>query len=526
VIRRFVAPATDADVVPAAATGISRRVIALLRNAPQRLRERSFWVIQAGVLAITVVHVLAELWAQEFVAGVHPALHHVPVILYLAPIAYASLRYGIEGALLTGLWCAALTLPNILVFHPQYLEWLTEMVYVGVVVAAGVTMAIPVEREQRQRRHAEATSRRLGLLNEIATLTLTADLDRTLHESLASLAAVLDLDAACVAAVGSDGPSTLAALARHPPPSDEGVALESCLTDFDLSADSGHVHVVAGHVLVVPFDIDLPDPSPAGRVSGVLAAKPRPHRPLTPQEHRLLVAVGNQLALALANARLKELERDRVRSYARLVTWAQEEERKRISRELHDEAAQNLVVIRRSLDTLATELHNGHATAERLPQLQELTTRTLAGLRRFSRDLRPPVLDDLGLTSALDALVDDVRGRSRLELALTINGIPRRVAADTELVLFRIAQAALHNVERHAHATQATIAVTFAREWVQLTVTDDGAGFEPPEDAADLAAGGKLGLLGMQERAQLVGAKLDITSSPGAGTHVTVDVAA
>jgi two-component system, NarL family, sensor histidine kinase DegS len=389
-----------------------------------------------------------------------------------------------------------------------------------------VTMAVPVERERRQRRHAEATSRRLGLLNEIATLTLTADLDRTLHEALRSLAAVLDLDAACVAAVGSDAPSTLAALASHPPPSDDGVALESCLMDFDLAANSGRVHVVAGHVLVVPFDIDLPDPSPAGRVSGVLAAQPRPGRPLTPDEHRLLVAVGNQLALALANARLKELERDRVRSYARLVTWAQEEERKRISRDLHDEAAQNLVTIRRRLDTLATELHNGHAAPEELAQLQELTSRTLSGLRRFSRDLRPPVLDDLGLASALDALVDDVRRRSGLDLALAIDGTPRRLAADTELVLFRIAQAALHNVERHAHATRGTIAVTFARDRVQLAVTDDGAGFQPPDDAADLAACGKLGLLGMQERAELVGANLDIISSPGAGTHVTVDAPA
>ena len=515
----------DGRPVPVAVTGLWDRVATLLRQAPHRVRERPFWIIQVGVLTVTGVHLLAELWARDLATGVHPALHHVPVILYLAPIAYASLRYGIEGAFLTGLWCGVLTVPNIVVFHPHELEWLTELVYVGVVIAAGVTMAVPVERERRERRHAEATSRRLGLLNEIATLTLTSDLDRTLGDTLRSLVTVLDLDAACVSAAGADDPATLSPLARHPPPPVEAGPLETCLAGFDLSAVPGRVHAVDG-VLAVPFDIDLPDPSPAGRVRGVLAAEPDPQRPLTFEDHRLLVAVSNQLALALANARLKELERDRVRSYARLVTWAQEEERKRIARELHDEAAQNLVAIRRSLDTLATELEGGHTAPEELPQLQELTSRTLSGLRRFSRDLRPPVLDDLGLASALDALVEDLRRRASLDLTLAIDGAPRRLATDTELVLFRIAQAAVHNVEHHAGATGAIVTVTFEPHRVRLAVTDDGDGFQPPDDVAELAARGKLGLLGMHERAQLVGATLDITSSPGSGTRVTVDVSA
>jgi two-component system, NarL family, sensor histidine kinase DegS len=148
----------------------------------------------------------------------------------------------------------------------------------------------------------------------------------------------------------------------------------------------------------------------------------------------------------------------------------------------------------------------------------------LSGLRRFSRDLRPPILDDLGLASALEALVDDLRRRSSHRLVLTVEGNPRRLAIDTELVLFRIAQAALHNVERHARATEATVTVVFEPDRVLLVIADDGSGFRLPDDAADLAPGGKLGLLGMQERAQLVGAKLEITSAPGAGTRIAVDV--
>lgn len=498
------------------------RVAALARNAPQRLREPPFWIIQAGVLSVTAAHLLAELWGEGLIEGVHPALHHVPVILYLAPIAYASLRYGIEGAFLTGVWAAMLTIPNVVVFHPHDLEWLTELIYVAVVIAAGVTMAVPVERERRQRRRAEATSRRLTLLNEIATLSLTADLQHTLDQALASLVAVLDLQAACVATAGPDDPASLSPLALHPADAGTRAPVDMCLRQLSPRHETGQVLTIGEGVVAAPFDTDLPDPSPAGRVTGVLAAQSDPARPLGPDDHQLLVGVANQLATALANARLRDLEHDRLRSYARLVTWAQEEERKRISRELHDEAAQNLVAIRRGLDTLASHLDPDDQPAE-LQQLQTLTGQTLTGVRRFSRDLRPPVLDDLGLASALESLVDEANRRTHLAVELTIHGTPARVAAETELVLFRIGQAALHNVERHAEATRATVELHFA-DGIWLTVTDDGRGFTPPEVLTELADAGKLGLLGMQERAHLVGAQLDIASRPGQGTRVAVTV--
>ena len=498
------------------------RVATLVRNAPQRLRERPFWIIQAGVLSVTALHLLAELWGEGLVEGVHPALHHVPVILYLAPIAYASLRYGIEGAFLTGVWAAVLTVPNVVIFHPHDLEWLTELIYVAVVVAAGITMAVPVERERRQRRRAEATSRRLTLLNEIATLTLTADLQHTLDGTLASLVAVLDLEAACVATANPDDPASLSPLARHPADSGAGAPVDLCLQQFSPLHETGQVLTIDAGVIAVPFDTDLPDPSPSGRVTGVLAVQLDPARPRGPDDHQLLIGVANQLATAVANARLRDLEHDRVRSYARLVTWAQEEERKRISRELHDEAAQNLVAIRRGLDTLASRLDPAGHPAE-LRQLRTLTGETLTGVRRFSRDLRPPVLDDLGLVSALESLVDEVSRRTRLGVELAVHGTPARVAAETELVLFRIGQAALHNVGRHAEATRATVELHFADD-IRLTITDDGRGFAPPEQLTQLAGTGKLGLLGMQERAHLVGAELEITSHPGHGTRVAVTV--
>lgn len=390
--------------------------------------------------------------------------------------------------------------------------------YIGVVIAAGVIMAVPVERERRMRQRAEATSHRLALLNEIAMLTLTGDLRRTLDETLASLVGVLGLDAACVAATDPDDPARMTFLARYP--SQEG-SLETCLARVDPLVDTGHVRLSGDNVLVVAFDTNLPDSSPAGRVTGLLGVQVSPALQLGPDDHRLLVGVANQLATALANDRLKTLERDRVRSYARLVTWAQEEERKRISRELHDEAAQNLVAIRRDLDALSSSAADG----AKLEELRALASRTLAGLRRFSRDLRPPVLDDLGLQSALDALVADIGQQNGPTARLTVEGVPRRLAGDRELMLFRIGQAALNNVLRHAKARSASVELAFLPDRVRLTIIDDGVGFDPPDDVAELAAGGKLGLLGMRERAELANAQLTIASAWGEGTRITVETA-
>jgi signal transduction histidine kinase len=207
-----------------------------------------------------------------------------------------------------------------------------------------------------------------------------------------------------------------------------------------------------------------------------------------------------------------------------LVTQAQEEERKRMARELHDEASQNVVVIRRSLAALRTSLDDDHPAAAELGELSELAGQTIAGMRRFSRDLRPPTLDELGLASALDQLVTQVRERSALTAELRVNGPSRRLPIETELAVFRIGQAALHNVERHAAAAMVSVELTFKPGTVRLVLTDDGCGFRPPQNLGALPEAGKLGLIGMQERAQLVGGALQINSRPGAGTTVLLEV--
>lgn len=306
-------------------------------------------------------------------------------------------------------------------------------------------------------------------------------------------------------------------LACHPDGGPGADALSAYL-DGQRSLSAGDLPS-GGDIVVVPLAANLPGSGAEGRVDGLLAVKADPTRPLTEEDQRLLVGVASHLAVAIANERLAESERNRLRSYAMLMTQAQEEERKRIARELHDEAAQNVVVIQRGLAALAAGL-DGPAAGE----LSDLAGQTVAGMRRFSRDLRPPTLDELGLSSALDQLIAEVEERSGPEAALHVSGPARRLPIETELAVFRIGQAALHNVELHASARSVMMELRFETDRVHLEITDDGSGFHPPRNLGELPTAGKLGLLGMHERAQLVGGNLQIRSRPGEGTRVLLDV--
>ena len=499
------------------------RLVTFVQQLPQRLGDWEFWITQIAVLGITAVHVLAEVWAFQGGRAVPAAFHHIPVVLYLVPISYASLRYGMEGAVLTGLWSAVLIVPNLLIWHQEDFEWL-EFLYAAVVIIVGIVMSVPVDRERQQRQRAEATMERQVLLGDIATLTLTADLSTTLDEALRRLRDVLALEATCVAVASpadtaGAGMTVLACHSRVTPAADE---LTACLRDRQPLGEPATSTLPGDGIVVVRVTAELPGSGPDDGVDGVLAAKMDPARPLTEDDHRLLTSVANHLAIAIANTRLAESERNRLRSYAMLVTQAQEEERKRIARELHDEALQNLVVIRRNLMALATGLDDPLATE--LAKLRDLAGQTVTGIRRFSRDLRPPTLDALGLSSALEQLVTEILERSTLTAKLRVVGTGRRLATETELAVFRIGQAALHNVEHHAAAGAIDVELAFEPGRVRLVVTDDGRGFEPPRKLEELPAEGKLGLLGMRERAQLVGGTLRITSRPDAGTRVHLDV--
>jgi signal transduction histidine kinase len=251
----------------------------------------------------------------------------------------------------------------------------------------------------------------------------------------------------------------------------------------------------------------------------------------------ILTGIGRQAGIAIENARLYE----NMRFYVRQITRAQEGERKRIARELHDDTAQALIDLSRRLDNLATSREQLSETViERLEEFQELIDGILRDVRRFSRDLRPSVLDDLGLLPALEWLTANLMEGDGIEAELKVHGDRRRLSPEAELVLFRIVQEALNNVRRHSHASRVVTVVEFGQgragpelllskaegqsRRVRITVDDNGQGFEVPGRTGDLATAGKLGLIGMHERAHLLDGTLTVRSELGKGTTVTVDV--
>ncbi len=218
---------------------------------------------------------------------------------------------------------------------------------------------------------------------------------------------------------------------------------------------------------------------------------------------------------------------ENLRFYLQQATRAQEEERKRISRELHDDTIQALVVLSRQLDALAS---SGKGLSEdnrhHLEELWQQTNNIIQGVRRLSQDLRPAALDRLGLLSALEWLASDVTEYSGIATKINAIGTEQRLSEEVKLVLFRITQEALRNVWRHSQATEAEVTVEFGQGKTRITVSDNGKGFNLPKAIGELARDGKLGLAGMQERAQLLGGTLTVQSQLGRGSSITVELPA
>ncbi|MBE2199525.1 MAG: hypothetical protein IAE79_13005 [Anaerolinea sp.] len=220
-------------------------------------------------------------------------------------------------------------------------------------------------------------------------------------------------------------------------------------------------------------------------------------------------------------ARKVQLAQQSLRGYLGAVTTGQEEERRRLARELHDDTIQSLIALNQQIQ-LAQMSAQDESNRDRLATMQQMAEQTVADLRRLTRNLRPIYLEDLGLIPALDMLAQEMGRALDLPISFEAAGQERRLPPDVELVLYRIAQEGLNNVARHAQANRADVYLTFTAEAMCLTVRDDGQGFVIPESPAEMAPSGHFGLLGIQERAEAIGARLHIQSAAGAGTELVV----
>ena len=212
---------------------------------------------------------------------------------------------------------------------------------------------------------------------------------------------------------------------------------------------------------------------------------------------------------------------ENLRYYLQQITRAQEEERKRIARELHDDTAQLLLSLSRQLDNfIRNEDNYSQEQIAFLKDIQEQVNRGVQSVHRYAQDLRPSLIDDLGLMAALRSLVKRAQEYNGIVINMEVAGEERRLPAEVELLMYRVIQEALNNVWKHSRATESYIDIRFSEKQVDVSISDNGIGFEFSETIDDLAQTGKLGLIGMQERARLLGATLSFDSAPGKGTKV------
>jgi signal transduction histidine kinase len=211
---------------------------------------------------------------------------------------------------------------------------------------------------------------------------------------------------------------------------------------------------------------------------------------------------------------------EQLRLLSRQLLSAQEEERKMISRELHDEIAQTLTGINVRLASLKTEAAlDNKGLQKKISSTQRLVEKSVDIVHRFARELRPTVLDDLGLIPALHSFMKSFTTRTGVRTSLTAFAAVEQLDAAKRTVLFRVAQEALTNVARHARATRVEVSIQNLRDGVCMRITDDGKSFSV-ERALKTKGNGRLGLLGMRERLEMVGGKFVVESSPGNGTTI------
>lgn len=478
-----------------------------------------FWIIQFLVLGIDITHLILE--DVQLLVG-ESELYLLSISVFLVPVVYAGLTFGLRGALPTAVWALVLSLPEISLH-----SWTTRtgiLIQFAIVIAIGMIVAVRGDREKSATRALEHANQRLSRLNATASAVANSlDLNRVIHGTLrASLSRgqigwIRILNGADIPTVTvievSDG---------HPQaaldPTQEDLTAAACLTGHDQFDDPTGRSV---HTLVTALISE-------GKTVGALGIS-QGHEAIPPAEFPVYASIATQLGVALDNIRnhtsaregLSELSKakENLEIYIELATEAQEEERRRLSRELHDDTLQSLVVAKAKVNSASTQGLPAQAN-ERLAEVEQILTTTVSNVRRYCMDLRPSLLDDLGLVESIDWLVASLMSRTDTAIVVDVTGQRRRVGERYELLIFRVVQEALRNVELHAHARHAQVRLDYGGDALEVVITDDGRGMGSGLQSESTSSTIGLGLRGMDERAKLLKGSLVIESHPGRGTKV------
>lgn len=230
--------------------------------------------------------------------------------------------------------------------------------------------------------------------------------------------------------------------------------------------------------------------------------------------------------ISVANERRARATKKRERAEVMRQTFSiQENERLRISRDLHDSVAQTLLVNASTAhNMLEGRKQDKEAIRTALEAIKQNSLGMVTEIRCICQDLRPSVLDNLGLVSSIKWLVDDLSEQTGADVQLTMSGDPPELTQDENVAIFRVVQETLNNVKKHSKATHVDVQLDSSETGMSIVIRDDGLGFDVPKDVHRYGLTGKLGILGMHERAQSIGASLTIESIKGHGTKVTISI--
>ncbi|MFC1924344.1 PAS domain S-box protein [Chloroflexota bacterium] len=646
------------------------------------VRSVHFWIILALMAALTILHYVEELGIVDTSdTSLHFGLqrHAVDRILFLLPIVYALVVFGLTGGIVTSIIALSAMLPRAIVWSPDWRDAFFEIGAVMIIATvaclwfrarirgemqrlqAAAEMDIMQDELQSHIRLSRSNEIRLAMLNAISNmLSHSLDLKSLLTSAINTVMDVMEVEAVMIFSLDEysqelkpvayegvtdkfiqessgmkpgEGFNGLVAQTGEP------LVVEDASTDPRLTREVVREEKIQAQ-LIVPLKAK-------GQITGTLCVANRRPRQFLSQEVQLLGAIGNQIAIAMDNARLyqeqqviaaeyraifenasdaiwiqdldgniqaandatvrltgysrqellhrkaseflsedgvelaqkikqrllqreiinepydqritrkdqteaflrltsnliisdgkpvgfqhiardvtmeREME-EHLRFYIEQITKAQEEERKRIARELHDETAQQLIALSHQLEDFARNNERlSPDDIELLGSWRRHIKDTQQGLRWFIRELRPPMIDDLGLLPAVKWLIDELKVVSGMSVDLKVIGPERRFNPEAELVLFRIVQEALANVRRHAEASEVHIILEFADDQTSVTISDNGRGFQMPKALGEMSHLGKLGLIGMEERARLISGKLTVKSEVGVGTNITIVV--
>jgi signal transduction histidine kinase len=489
------------------------------------LGSRHFWIVVAMLAVCTFFHYLPAM------DGVFSLTRQSVVrIIYLLPVAAASFAFGQAGGLFTLVVAVALMLPRIILISSQPVDAAFETAGVAIV---GYLIVWMIETQEQEKRLRQRAVEELQAVNAIAlTLTQPYDLDAMLDETLVRVLQV-------VGGLRSKGALFLLdpwgdtlrlrvcrGLSSEFVEHAQEVPLGECLCG--LAAERDQVLLVRDALkhpshtrclVAEPHSHACVPLKSKQRVVGVMDFFLDADVSLDSVDQEMLAAIGRQIGVAVENARLCE----NLRFYVRRITHAQEAERKRIARELHDDTVQRMIDLSRRVDNISTMPEVPPSVAGQLEALRARIEDMVHSVRRFSQALRPSVLDDLGLLPAIEGLLADLE-QSGIETALGIEGSPRRLESEVEIDLYRIVQEALNNVRRHSGATKVVVTAQYGDRLLRITVQDNGSGFERTGHPGDFAVLGMYGLVGMEERAQRLHGQLKIMTGEEGGTIVVIQV--